>query len=73
MTHDLEVGRSPGNEVVSAAGSGQPVVAVFPSTVRPRNLMDIRTDPRFVDLYRTIWSILREEVLKSYERSRHMA
>ncbi len=35
---------------------------------RPRNLIDIRTDPGFHELYSKIWISLREEVLKSYER-----
>ena len=36
---------------------------------RPRNLIDIKTNPCFVDIYRSVWRDLREEVLKSYERS----
>lgn len=75
VTHDLEEAIALADEVVvlSAAPASR-VVGRFPVDLsRPRNLMDIRTDPRFVELYRTIWSILREEVLKSYERSRHMA
>jgi NitT/TauT family transport system ATP-binding protein len=36
---------------------------------RPRNLFDLKMEPRFTDLYRVIWSDLRQEVLKSYERN----
>jgi len=37
---------------------------------RPRNLIDIKAESRFHHLYRDIWTDLRQEVLKSYERSR---
>jgi NitT/TauT family transport system ATP-binding protein len=37
---------------------------------RPRDLIDIRTEPRFGELYRQIWADLRKEVLASYERGR---
>jgi len=36
---------------------------------RPRDLMGIKLEPRFHELFRTIWSDLRQEVLKSHERS----
>jgi len=32
---------------------------------RPRDLAELRTAPEFLDLYRAIWSVLREEVVKS--------
>jgi NitT/TauT family transport system ATP-binding protein len=35
---------------------------------RPRNLIDIRTDPRFDQLYRHIWTQLRKEVLRAHEK-----
>jgi NitT/TauT family transport system ATP-binding protein len=35
---------------------------------RPRDLMDIRTDPRFGELYSEIWAQLKQEVLTSYAR-----
>jgi hypothetical protein len=31
--------------------------------------MGIKLEPRFHELFRTIWSDLRQEVLKSHERS----
>jgi len=37
---------------------------------RPRNLIDIKTEPRFHQLFGAIWSDLRQEVLISYERTR---
>jgi hypothetical protein len=29
--------------------------------------MELRTTPAFVDLYKSIWSVLREEVVKSQQ------
>jgi NitT/TauT family transport system ATP-binding protein len=37
---------------------------------RPRNVSEIRFEPRFAEIYREIWTDLRDEVLVSYERSR---
>ena len=42
------------------------VVARHPVTlVRPRDLLELRTAPEFIELYRAIWAVLREEVIKS--------
>ena len=35
---------------------------------RPRNVAEVRTTPRFVELHRAIWSVLRDEVLKGYQQ-----
>jgi NitT/TauT family transport system ATP-binding protein len=32
---------------------------------RPRDLMELRTSPAFVDIYRSVWAVLREEVIRS--------
>jgi len=40
---------------------------------RPRNVAEIRFDPRFVQLYHQIWEDLRDEVVISYERAKHLA
>ncbi|MCC6365283.1 MAG: ABC transporter ATP-binding protein [Bryobacterales bacterium] len=70
VTHDLEEAIALSDEVaVLSAGPSSRLVGVYQvSLERPRNLIDIKTDPRFVEIYRSIWSSLREEVLKSYER-----
>ena len=36
---------------------------------RPRDLLEIRDDPRFVELHREIWGRLRIEVSKTYQSS----
>ncbi len=70
VTHDLEEAIALADEVVvlSAGPAGRVVGRYTVDLARPRALVDIRTDPRFVELYRSVWSALREEVLKSYER-----
>jgi len=37
---------------------------------RPRDLLELRTAPAFIDMYRAIWAVLREEVIKSRVRWR---
>jgi NitT/TauT family transport system ATP-binding protein len=71
VTHDLEEAIALSDEVVVlSAGPASRVVGVYHVALeRPRNLIDIKTDPRFTEIYRSIWSDLRAEVLKSYERT----
>ena len=55
--------------VVLSAGPASRIIARHVIDLpRPRNLMDIRTEPRFAELYREIWAELKEEVLTSYAR-----
>jgi NitT/TauT family transport system ATP-binding protein len=67
VTHDLEEAIALADEVVVlSAGPGSRIVARHPVTLgRPRDLMELRTLPSFIDLYRDIWAVLREEVLRS--------
>jgi len=71
VTHDLEEAIALSDEVILlSAGPGSRLVGRYPvDLARPRNLIDIRMEPRFNELFRAIWSDLREEVLKSYERN----
>jgi NitT/TauT family transport system ATP-binding protein len=70
VTHDLEEALSLSDEVVvlSAGPASRIVARHIIDLPRPRNLMDIRTEPRFAELYRQIWAQLKEEVLTSYAR-----
>jgi NitT/TauT family transport system ATP-binding protein len=70
VTHDLEEAIALADEVVVlSAGPASHIVNRYPiDLARPRDLIDIRTDARFVELYREIWSQLRAEVLTSYAR-----
>jgi NitT/TauT family transport system ATP-binding protein len=71
VTHDLEEAVALADEVVVlAAGPASHVVGRYTVDLpRPRDLIDLRTQPRFGELYREIWGLLREEVLRSYERA----
>ncbi|HTB12090.1 MAG TPA: ABC transporter ATP-binding protein [Bryobacteraceae bacterium] len=70
VTHDLEEALSLSDEVVvlSAGPASRIIARHIIDLPRPRNLMDIRTDPRFAELYRQIWAQLKQEVLTSYAR-----
>jgi len=67
VTHDLEEAIALADEVVVlSAGPAARIVARHAVTLaRPRDLMELRTTPAFVDLYRAIWAVLREEVIRS--------
>ena len=67
VTHDLEEAIALADEVVVlSAGPAARVVARHPVTLeRPRDLLELRTAPAFVDLYRALWAVLREEVVRS--------
>src|SRR5439155_11943087 len=69
VTHDLEEGIALADEVVVlSAGPASRVVSRHRVTLdRPRDLMDLRTMPAFVDLYGSVWSVLRAEVRKSQQ------
>jgi NitT/TauT family transport system ATP-binding protein len=69
VTHDLEEAIALSDEVVVlSAGPGSRVVARYPITLpRPRNLIDIKMESQFHEIFRNIWTDLRTEVLRSYE------
>jgi NitT/TauT family transport system ATP-binding protein len=72
VTHDLEEAIALADRVtVITAGPGTVKGTYEVSLPRPRNVAEIRFDPRFVGIYQEIWSDLREEVLVSYERQKH--
>ena len=71
VTHDLEEAISMSDRVF--------VITAAPGTIksnykvdlpRPRNVAEIRFEPRFADIYGEIWNDLRDEVLVSYERQK---
>jgi NitT/TauT family transport system ATP-binding protein len=71
VTHDLEEAIGLADRVVVlSAGPSSRVLADHPVAIaRPRDLLDLRAQPAFVDLYRSIWSVLKGEVVRS-QRSR---
>ena len=68
VTHDLEEAIALADAVVIlSAGPAAHVVAQHDVALdRPRDLMELRTTAAFVDLYRSVWAVLREEVIKSH-------
>ena len=73
VTHDLEEAIALADEVVVlSAGPAAHVVGRHAVTLdRPRDLLELRTAPAFIDLYRAIWAVLREEVIKSQRAVDH--
>jgi sulfonate transport system ATP-binding protein len=67
VTHDLEEAIALADEVVVlSAGPASHVVARHPVALdRPRDLFELRTSATFIDLYRSLWAVLRDEVIKS--------
>jgi len=68
ITHDLDeaIAMSDRVLVLSAGPSSRPIGEFKVDLARPRDVTEIRSDPRFVRLHTDIWSVLREEVLKGY-------
>jgi NitT/TauT family transport system ATP-binding protein len=69
VTHDLEEAIALADDVVilSAGPAARVVAQHHVALARPRDLMELRTTPEFVDLYRRIWAVLRQEVIKSQQ------
>ena len=68
ITHDLdEAIAMSGRVVVLSAGPGSHPIGEFDIDLpRPRDVAEIKTSPRFVELHSAIWAVLRDEVLKGY-------
>jgi NitT/TauT family transport system ATP-binding protein len=74
VTHDLEEAIAMADRViVLTAGPATIKGSYAVDLVRPRNVAEIRFDPRFNEIYQVIWNDLREEVLVSYERAKRNA
>jgi len=67
VTHDLEEAIALADAVIilSAGPAARVVAQHHVGLERPRDLLELRTQAPFVDLYRGIWAVLREEVIKS--------
>jgi NitT/TauT family transport system ATP-binding protein len=70
ITHDLDEAIAMSDRVVvlSAGPATHPIGEFVIDLPRPRDVAEIRTDPRFVELHSRIWSVLRDEVLKGYQQ-----
>ncbi|MCI5850514.1 MAG: ABC transporter ATP-binding protein [Sutterellaceae bacterium] len=70
ITHDLDEAIAMSDRVVvMSAGPGSHPIGDFPIDLpRPRDVTEVRGDPKFVAIHRAVWNVLREEVLKGYRR-----
>lgn len=70
ITHDLDEAIAMSDRVVvMSAGPGSHLIGNFPIDIdRPRDVAEIKTTPRFLELHAAIWSVLRDEVLKGYQQ-----
>ncbi|MFT4066856.1 ABC transporter ATP-binding protein [Paraburkholderia sp.] len=70
ITHDLDEAIAMSDRVVVlSAGPGTHPIGEFRIDLpRPRDVAEIRSHARFVELHAQIWSVLRDEVLKGYQQ-----
>ncbi len=72
ITHDLDEAIAMSDRVVvlSAGPATHPMGEFVIDLPRPRDVAEVRTDPRFIELHQQIWNVLRDEVLKGYAQQR---
>ena len=70
ITHDLDEAIAMSDRVVilSAGPAAHPIGEFRIDLERPRDVAEVRTAPRFVELHKAIWDVLREEVLAGYRQ-----
>ena len=72
ITHDLEEAISLSDRVIvlSAGPETHPIGEFVIDLARPRDVAEIRMQPRFNEIHEAIWQVLKSEVLKGYAQSR---
>lgn len=70
ITHDLDEAIAMSDRVVvlSAGPASHPIGEFSIDLPRPRDVAEVRTEPRFIELHNAIWAVLRQEVLKGYSQ-----
>ncbi|MBX3660181.1 MAG: ABC transporter ATP-binding protein [Ramlibacter sp.] len=70
ITHDLDEAIAMSDRVVvlSAGPATRPIGEFDIDLARPRDVVEVRTHPGFVELHTRIWNVLRDEVLKGYSQ-----
>ena len=70
ITHDLDEAIAMSDRVVvmSAGPASRPIGDFLIDMPRPRDVAEIKTTPRFLELHAAIWAVLRDEVLKGYQQ-----
>jgi NitT/TauT family transport system ATP-binding protein len=68
ITHDLDeaIAMSDRVLVMSAGPAAHPIGEFAIDLARPRDVAEVRSAPRFIELHNAIWAVLRDEVLKGY-------
>ncbi len=68
ITHDLDEAIAMSDRVVvlSAGPASHPIGEFVIDLERPRDVAEVRSSPRFIELHKAIWAVLRDEVLKGY-------
>ncbi|NLY27644.1 MAG: ABC transporter ATP-binding protein [Alcaligenaceae bacterium] len=74
ITHDLDEAIAMSDRVVvlSAGPATHPIGEFVIDIPRPRDVAEVRSNPRFVELHTAIWDVLREEVLKGYAQQKRV-
>ena len=72
ITHDLDEAIAMSDRVIvlSAGPATHPIGEFVIDLPRPRDVAEIRVNPRFIELHQQIWSVLRDEVLKGYQQQK---
>ena len=75
ITHDLDEAIAMSDRVViMSAGPAASLIGEFTIDIpRPRDVAEIKTTPRFIELHAAIWAQLRDEVLKGYAQQLKVA
>ncbi|MBI5255003.1 MAG: ABC transporter ATP-binding protein [Burkholderiales bacterium] len=70
ITHDLDEAIAMSDRVVvmSAGPASRPIGEFTIDLARPRDVAEVRSTPRFIELHKAIWAVLRDEVLKGYQQ-----
>ena len=70
ITHDLDEAIAMSDRVVvlSAGPASHPIGEFHIDIERPRDVAEVKSTPRFMELHAAIWSVMREEVLKGYQQ-----
>jgi NitT/TauT family transport system ATP-binding protein len=68
ITHDLDEAIALSDRVVvlSAGPASHPIGEFAIDLPRPRDVAEIKTNPRFIELHAAIWAVLRAEVQRGY-------
>jgi NitT/TauT family transport system ATP-binding protein len=72
ITHDLDEAIAMSDRVVvlSAGPASHPIGEFIIDLPRPRDVAEVRVTPRFIELHKAIWDVMREEVLKGYAQQK---